>query len=115
QRVEQVSVGLLDLIEEHDGEWTAANLLGQLSAFFVADVARRGTEQTGNGVLLRVFGHVQGDQCFFFTEQELCQRLGQLSLAYAGWAGEDERAAWAVRILQACTGTADRLGDGLDR
>src|SRR5699024_807386 len=35
----------LDLVEKHYGEWLAANLLGQLATFFVANVSRRGTEQ----------------------------------------------------------------------
>ena len=52
QRVEDVGVGLLDLVEEHDGERLAAHLLGELAALLVADVAGRRAEQPRDGVLL---------------------------------------------------------------
>ncbi len=108
-------MGLFHFVEQHHGEGTATHLLGQLAAFLVAHVAWRGAEEPGDGVLLRVLGHVQGYQRIFLAEEELRQRLGQLGLAHTGGAGEDERAAGAVRVLQSGTGAADRLGDRLDR
>src|ERR1035437_3593520 len=90
QRVEDVSVGLLNLVEEHDGERLAADLLGQLAALLVAHVARRRTEQPGDRVLLAVLGHVELDQRVLVAEKELRQRLGQLGLTYASGTGEDE-------------------------
>ena len=47
QHVEDVGVGLLDFVEQHDRVRPAADLLGELAAFFVADVARRGADQAG--------------------------------------------------------------------
>jgi len=41
QRVEDVGVGLLDLVEQDDRERLAAHPLGQLPALLVADVAGR--------------------------------------------------------------------------
>jgi len=41
QRVEDVGVGLLDLVEQHDGERLAAHGLGELAALLVAHVAGR--------------------------------------------------------------------------
>src|SRR5215204_3462174 len=61
QHVEDVRVGLLDLVEEHDGIRPAPNRLGQLSALLVADVPRRGADESGHGVLLHVLGHVEAD------------------------------------------------------
>ncbi len=84
QRVEEVRVGLLHFIEQDHGERTPADLLGQLASFFVADIARRCTEETRNRVLLGVLGHVQRDEGVLFTEQELCKGLGELGLAHAG-------------------------------
>ena len=52
QRVEDVRVGLLDLVEQDDGERLAAHLLGELAALLVADVAGRGAEQPRDRVLL---------------------------------------------------------------
>ena len=115
QRVEDVRVGLLDLVEQDHGERPPADLLGELAAFLVTDVAGRGSEQPGHRVLLHVLAHVELDQRVLVAEQELGQRLGQLRLADAGRASEDERAAGTLRVLQAGPGTPDRLGQRLDR
>ena len=58
QHVPDVGVGLLDFVEQDHAVGPAANLLGELAAFFVADVARRRTDQPADVVLLHVFGHV---------------------------------------------------------
>src|SRR4051812_13594894 len=114
QRVEDLRVGLLDLVEEHDGERLAAHLLGELAALLVADVAGGRTEEPADRVLLGVLGHVQLDQRVLAAEEELGERLGELGLADAGGAGEDERATGAARVLQAGTGAANGLGQRLD-
>src|ERR1700727_2808423 len=57
----------------------------------VTPVAGRGPEQPGHRVLLHVLAHVELDQRVLVAEQELGQRLGQLRLADARGAGEDER------------------------
>src|SRR2546422_5996401 len=43
QHVEDIRVGLLDLVEQHDGVRPAAHRLRQLPAFLVADVDRKST------------------------------------------------------------------------
>ena len=45
QDVEDVGVGLLDLVEQHDGVRPAAHRLGQLAALLVADVAGRRADE----------------------------------------------------------------------
>ena len=114
QRVEHVGVGLLDLVEEHHGERLAADGLGELAALLVADVAGGRADQAADRVLLHVLGHVEADQALLVAEQELGERLGQLGLPDAGGAEEDERAAGALRVLEAGAGAADGLGDRLD-
>src|SRR5699024_7548282 len=114
ERVEQVLVSLLHLVKQDDGERATANLLGQLSTILVSDVAGRGTEEAGNGVLLRVLRHVERDECVLIAEQELGERLCQLGLTNAGRTGEDERTAGALRVLKTCTGASHCLGQGLD-
>src|SRR3712207_7199083 len=54
QRVEDVGVRLLDLVEQDHAERLAAHLLGELAALFEADEPGRGTEQPRDGVLLAV-------------------------------------------------------------
>ena len=66
---------------------------GELAAFFVADVARRRTDQAADRVLLHVLGHVETDQRRLVAEEELGERAGQFGLTDARRAEEDERAA----------------------
>ena len=47
QHVEDVRVGLLDLVEQHDLVGPPADRLGQRPAFLVADIARRRADQRG--------------------------------------------------------------------
>ena len=65
-------------------------------------------------MLLAVLAHVELDQRVLVAEQELRERLGQPGLTDAGRAGEDERAAGTLRVLQAGTGTPDRPGERRD-
>jgi len=66
-------------------------------------------------VRLAVLAHVDAHQRIFVIEHEPGQRLGQLGLAHAGRAEEDERADRAARVLEAGAGAADGVGDGADR
>ncbi len=110
QRVEDVRMGLFDLVEQHHGERLAAHLFGKFAALLVADVSRRRTKQTRSRVLLGELGHVHANQRVLIVEQELGERLGQLGLADAGGASEDERTGRTLRILQTDTSTTDGAG-----
>src|SRR3712207_7886137 len=52
---------------------------------------------------------------FPYTPLFRSEGAGQLRLAHARRAQEDERAGRPLRVLQAGAGTADRLRDDLDR
>ncbi len=54
QDVEDVGVGLLDLVEQDDLIGAAAHGLGQGAALVIADIARRGADQAADRVLLHV-------------------------------------------------------------
>ena len=58
QHVEDFRIGLLHLVEQHHRIRTATHGFGKLATLFVADVARRGSDQAGHGGLLHVFAHV---------------------------------------------------------
>ena len=111
QDVEDLRVRLLDLVEQDHGVGLAADRLGQLAALFVADVAGRRADQRRHVVPLHELGHVDLDQRVLGAEHELGQRLGQLGLADAGGAEEDERADRPLGILQPGARAADGLGD----
>ena len=78
-----------------------AHGLGELAALLVADVAGRRADEPRDGVLLHVLGHVDADHRVLGVEHELGQRAGQLGLADAGRAEEQERADRAVGVAQA--------------
>jgi hypothetical protein len=59
-------------------------------------------------VLLAELAHVERDQRALVVEQELGERLGELGLSDARGAGEDERAAGTLRVLEAGALTTDR-------
>src|SRR5437667_4043141 len=114
--VEDVGMRFFDLVEEHHRIRAPPDLLGQEAALFVAHVAGRRAEQPGDGELLHVLRHVHADQRVLVSEQVLGERARQLGLADAGGAEEDERAHWALGVLEAGTGAADgarHLFDGV--
>ena len=101
QHVEHVRVRLLDLVEEHDRVRAPPHLLGEEPALFVADVAGRRAEEPRHRELLHVLGHVDPDQRVLVAEQVLGEGPGQLGLADAGRAQEDERAHRPLGVLEA--------------
>src|SRR5919199_2770319 len=101
QDVEDLGVGLLDLVQQDHRVRLAAHGLGQLAALLVADVARRRTDQPSHGVALHELGHVDLDHRVLAAEHELGQRADQLGLADAGRPEEDERPDRPPWVLQA--------------
>ena len=112
QQVEDVGMGLLDLVEEDHLIGAAAHRLGQRTGFLIADIAGRRADQAGDGVLLHVFRHVDTDHRRLVVEQERGQGLGQLCLAHSGGAKKEKRPGRAVRVLEAGAGAAHRVADG---
>ena len=112
--VEDVAMGLLDLVQEDDGVGPPADGLGQHAALFVADIARRGADQAAHGVPLHELAHVQADHGVLVVEHRLRQGLAQLGLAHAGGAEENERADGPIGVLQAGAVAADGVGHRLD-
>ena len=105
---------LLDLIEEEHAVGAASHRLGELAALLVADVARRRSDQAGDGVLLHVFRHIETDHRLLVIEEELGESPCQLCLSDPGGAQEDEGADGPVGIGEACPPAPHRVGDGAD-
>ena len=93
-------MGLLDFIKQHDRVRTTTHLFGQLSAFLIPDIARRGSEQTRAGELLLVLRHVDTNQRVFGVEEKLRQSPGQLRLSHPRGSQEDERSDGLLGFLQ---------------
>src|SRR5215218_1957643 len=111
--VEDVGVGLLDLVEEDDRVRTTPDLLSELSALIIADVSWRRPHEAAHRVTLHVFGHVEPDHGVLVAEEIFGQGPRELGLAYSGRTEEDERSARAVRVFYAGEGTPYGAGDGL--
>src|SRR5262249_33899060 len=58
QHVQHLGVSLFDLVEQHDRIRTTADGFGELPGFLIADIPRRSPNQSRNGVLLLIFGHI---------------------------------------------------------
>ena len=114
EQVEDLGVGLLDLVQQDAGVAAAAHGVGQLAALLVADVAGRRADEPGHGVALHELRHVEAHHRLVGAEHELRERLHQFRLADAGGAEEEEAADGALGVLEAGAGAADRLGDGDD-
>src|SRR5262249_10917723 len=93
-----------------DRVWPPAHRLGELPALFIADIAGWGADEAGYRVLLAVLAHVDAYHRALVVEQELRQRLGQLRLAYAGRAEEQEAAGGAVGVGDPGAGPAHGVG-----
>ena len=111
QDVEDVRVGLLDLVEQQDRMGVLVDRVGQQAALIVADIARRCADQTADRVTLHVLGHVEAQQLHAQDGGEL---TGNLGLADPGRAGEEVAADRLVRLAQTGPSELDRAGQLAD-
>ena len=115
QHVEHILVRFFDLVEQDHLVGTAPHGLGQDTALVVTDITRGRADQTGHGVFLHEFAHVDAHHGLVVVEQKFGERLGQLGLPHPGRAEEQEAADRPVRVLQPGAGAADAVGDGFQR
>src|ERR1700680_874030 len=83
-------MSLFDLIEQHNRIGAPSNRFGKLTAFFVAHIAGRRTDQARRGESLHVLRHVDLNQSVGVTKHELRQGTCQKRFSDAGWTQEDE-------------------------
>ena len=83
-------MGFLDFIKQYDLIGTPSHRFGKSAALLIAHITGRGTNQTGNGVLLHVLAHVNPQEGALVVEEECRKGLYQFRLADAGWPEEQE-------------------------
>ena len=105
---------LLDLIEEDNTVRFSADCLRQLTALIVSDISWRRSDQTGNGIFLHVFAHIDTDHVVLVIKQTGSKCLRKLSLADAGRSEEQEGTDRFCRVLDPGFGTDDRIRNLLD-
>ena len=115
QQVEDVGVGLLDLVQQQHRVGAAPHGLGQVATLVVAHVAGRRPDEAGDRVPLLELAHVHADEGLLVVEHELRQGPAELGLAHAGGAQEDEAADGPVGVLQAGAGPPDGRRHRLQR
>src|SRR5829696_1859852 len=115
ERVEDLRMGLLDLVEEDDRVGTPADLLRELSSLLVTDVAWRRADEPGDGVGLLELGHVYPDHGVFLAEEVLGERPCEFGLADSCRTEEDKAADGTLGVLDARPGAPDSLGHRPDR
>ena len=103
---------LFDFVEQHDGIRIAPDFFRELSAFLVADVARRRTDEPRDVEFLHVFAHVQMDERFRVAEHLFGHRFREQSFSNAGRAEQKKSSNRALRVFQIRARTAQRLADG---
>ena len=120
EQLQDVGMGLLDLVEQDHAVRPAADGLGQHAAFAVADVAGRRALEGRDGVRFLVLRHVDGDQVPLAAVERVGQRQRGLGLADAAGPDEQEdadrlpgssRLARAVRIRWLMASERVRLAD----
>ena len=105
---------LLDLIKQNDTIRFSADCLCELTALIVSDISWRRSDQTGYGVFLHVFTHIDPDHVVLIIKQTCRKCLCKLCLADTGRSEEQEGTDRLCRILDPGLGTDDRVCNFLD-
>ena len=63
QQVENIAVSFFNLVEQHDRVGVTTHALRQLSALLITDISRRRTDESRHVERLRIFAHIDTDEC----------------------------------------------------
>ena len=88
--------------------------LGELSAFVVTDVSRRGTDEARGRELFLIFAHVDARHHVLVVEEAFGQRLRQFGLTDTRRSEENERTDGTFRVLQPGPAAAHSVRYGFD-
>ena len=83
EQVEHIGMGLLYLVEQHDGVRMATHTLGELSTLLIAHIAGRSSYEPRDIEALGVLAHVDADERILGAEHVFGQFLGQIGLAHS--------------------------------
>ena len=83
EQVQDLGIGLLDLVQQDHRVWPLPDRFGQNAAFAVAHVTRGRPDQPGDRVLLLEFGHVDGRHEPLAAKEQVGQGQGGFGLADA--------------------------------
>lgn len=112
ENVEHTLMSLFDFIEKNDTVGISSNLFRELTAFLVANIARRSTNQARNRVLFHVFAHINTNHVLIRIKQFECKSLGQLCFTGTRGSNEKEASGGLVRTRQASTTAQHGIRNG---
>src|SRR6266516_1114523 len=111
--VPDVRMGLLNFVEQNDRIRPPPYALGKVSAFFIADISRRRSNQTGHRMFLHVFGHINANHRPFIVEKEFGQSARGFGLSDTGRSQEHEDTNRPITILEPGARAAYGIRHGL--
>src|SRR5262249_7080914 len=111
QNVEEILMGLLDLVQEKDRMGMAVDGVRELTSLIESHIARRRTDEAGGPVLLHVLTHVEAKN---FNPQGLSKLTGHLCLSHARGPGEEEGPHRFVGLTESRPGKLDGLHDPIN-
>ena len=103
-------MSFLNFIEQNHAIRFAANMFGQIAAFFIAHITGRRTYQPRHGMFFHVFGHVDAHHRLFVVKQKFSQRPGQLGFAHSRGSQKQKRTDGPIGFLKSRAGPADGVG-----
>ena len=109
KNVKYIRMCFLNLIKKQDTVWISADFLAELSAFFIAYISRRRSDQFGDTVFLHIFRHIYTDHCLFTAKYCFCKGFGKFCLSDTCRAKEKEGANRTVRIFKSNSSSFDCL------
>ena len=111
QDIEHIIMSFFNLIQQDDGIRLAPHRIGELTALFIAYIARRRSHQTGDRMLFHILRHIKADNGILAAKQGLGKSPGQLCFAHTCRSQEQEGTNGPLRILEPGPGPAHGLGN----
>ena len=98
--IKHIGMSFLHFVEEDNAIGFAPYGFGELSSFVIADISRRGSDESGGREFLLVLGHIDTGQHVLIVEEVISQGFRQFGLSYAGCTEEDEGSDGSLGVLQ---------------
>ena len=100
QNIEHVAVRFFDFIQEDNTVRTPTNRLRQRTSLFIADVARRCTDESTHSVPFHIFAHIETNHRRVIIKEDFGKCLTEFGLTHPGRPEEQKRADRSIGVLQ---------------
>src|SRR4030042_3113642 len=90
KEIKDLRVGFLNFIKKEYRIGFSPYSLSKLAAFFIANIARRCTDESRYRMSFLIFRHIYPDHCIFVIEKKFCKCLSKLCLSNPCWAKKNK-------------------------